>query len=65
MDMNLSKLREIVKDREAWRATVHVVAKSQIWLSNWKQQLILEAYIENPEQKLDQWTLGGNYGAKN
>ena len=29
-DMNLSKLREIVKDREAWRATVHVVAKSQI-----------------------------------
>ena len=29
MDMNLSKLREIVKDREAWRATVHVVAKSQ------------------------------------
>ena len=30
MDMNLSKLREIVKDREAWRATVHVVAKSQI-----------------------------------
>ena len=28
MDMNLSKLREMVKDREAWRAVVHVVAKS-------------------------------------
>ena len=28
-DMNLSKLREIVKDREAWRAIVHGVAKSQ------------------------------------
>ena len=28
MDMNLSKLREIVKDRGAWRATVHGVAKS-------------------------------------
>ena len=29
MDMNLSKLREIVKDRKAWRAEVHGVAKSQ------------------------------------
>ena len=28
MDMNLSKLQEIVKDREAWHATVHGVAKS-------------------------------------
>ena len=29
MDMNLSKLPEIVKDREAWRAAVHRVTKSQ------------------------------------
>ena len=29
MDMSFSKLREIVKDREAWRATVHEVTKSQ------------------------------------
>ena len=34
MDMSLSKLREIVKDREAWRATVHGAARSQTQLSD-------------------------------
>ena len=37
MGMSLSKLRELVMDREAWRAVNHGVTKSQTWLSNWNE----------------------------
>ena len=40
MDMNLGRLREIMKDRKAWHAAVHGVAKSWTWLSNWTTTII-------------------------
>ena len=43
MDMSLSKLREIVKDRETQRAAVHGVTKSRTQLSYWKQQQELKS----------------------
>ena len=48
MNMSLTKLRELVMDREAWCAAVHGVAKSWTWLSDWTE--CLKTFISIPQR---------------
>ena len=56
MVMNLNKLREIMKDREAWHAAVHGVTKSWIRLSNWTTTTVIKAvWLWQKTENVDQW----------
>ena len=45
MDVNLSRLQELVMDREAWRAADHGVTKSWTWLSDWNKLIVLRHFM--------------------
>ena len=54
MDMSLSKLQDVVKDREAWRAAVHGAAKSRTQLRDWtteQQHINTPSHTERPKRK--------------
>ena len=60
MDMSLSKVRQLVMDREAWHAAVHSVTKSRTWLSNWTE-LVIDCCDQLYTNKLDNLDTMGKF----
>ena len=51
-DLSLSKLQQMVEDREAWSAAVHGVTKNQTWLSDWTSRHVLLLFGGRPDEFL-------------
>ena len=60
MDMNMGELQEMVRDKEAWCAVVHGVAKSQTWLSDWTTA----TEFDNPVSKWRLFQMALSYSRK-
>ena len=52
MDMNLSKLQELVMDRVTWHAAFHGITKSWTWLSNWPELILIPDWSSNRLKQL-------------